>query len=467
MKYPKYTPSRIKWNHAYPAHWICEKAKRFFMNPKKLNKENKESNILSLTLNGVIQNNSSKPIGLSPSDYATYQIFNANELVFKLIDLNNISTSRVGIVTERGIMSSAYIRFVPRSFMNIRYFYYQYFDWYKRHIFNGLGEGVRQTLSGNDLRNIEILVPPLEEQDQISRYLDWKTSKINKFIKAKKKLITLLKEQKQNIINEAVTKGINPGVKMKDSGVAWLGEIPEYWNVIRLKNCLSSIEQGWSPQCESQSAKVNEWGVLKVGCVNSEHFNPKQNKKLPDELKPKLQYIIQKNDIIVSRANTVDFVGLAAIVDKNYPNILLCDKLYRLKVKTGVAVENFLIYSIRCSASREQIEEKATGASSSMQNISQSVIRNLLIAFPPVDEQKSIVKYIKKETALIDRTISRTEREIELIQEYRTRLVSDVVTGKVDVRFVEIPDFDSVEMEQEVEGDEEAEDELITESIEE
>lgn len=319
----------------------------------------------------------------------------------------------------------------------------------------------------SDMRTIMIPVPTQDEQQQISRYLDWQTSKINKFIKAKKKLIALLKEQKQNVINEAVTKGINPNVKMKDSGVVWIGEIPEHCHPVRLKHCISSLDQGWSPQCEAQPAEANEWGVLKVGCVNGDHFNSLQNKKLPDGLTPRLRCRIQEKDIVVSRANTRELLGLAAIVDKSYPNILLCDKLYRFTAKKDVAIANFLVYLIRCSASREQIEERATGASSSMQNISQSVIRNLLISLPPLDEQQSIVDYINQETALINKTIARTEREIELIQEYRTRLVSDVVTGKVDVRFVEIPDFEPANADLEVQDENESEDELIAEGIEE
>lgn len=144
ITYSEYAPTNIVWDKTMPSHWKCDKAKRFFSNPKELNKGNLEKNVLSLTLRGVIRNNVDNPIGLSPADYSTYQIFEANELVFKLIDLENISTSRVGIVNERGIMSSAYIRLKPITDMNLKYFYYQYYDWYKRNIFNGLGGGVRQ-----------------------------------------------------------------------------------------------------------------------------------------------------------------------------------------------------------------------------------------------------------------------------------------------------------------------------------
>lgn len=172
ITYSEYAPTNIVWDKTMPSHWKCDKAKRFFSNPKELNKGNLEKNVLSLTLRGVIRNNVDNPIGLSPADYSTYQIFEANELVFKLIDLENISTSRVGIVNERGIMSSAYIRLKPITDMNLKYFYYQYYDWYKRNIFNGLGGGVRQTLSAPDLMELSVMYPPKDEQDQIVRFKD-------------------------------------------------------------------------------------------------------------------------------------------------------------------------------------------------------------------------------------------------------------------------------------------------------
>lgn len=183
--YQNYISTGIRWNAEMPAHWDCDKAKRYFDNPKVINKDGKEKNVLSLTLKGVVRNDVDHPIGLAPADYATYQLFDKDELVFKLIDLENISTSRVGIVWEKGIMSSAYIRLKPRVSLNLRYFYYQYFDWYKRNIFNGLGAGVRQTLSAADLVNYQVVFPPIDEQDQIVRFLDWKTSEMNRVIHAK------------------------------------------------------------------------------------------------------------------------------------------------------------------------------------------------------------------------------------------------------------------------------------------
>ena len=191
-RYSKYVLVDIPWYREIPAHWDCYRGKRLFNNPKEKNVGNKEKNLLSLTLGGVIKNDADNPIGLSPADYATYQIFAKNDLVFKMIDLENVSTSRVGIVPERGIMSSAYIRFVARESINARYFFFQYYSWWLQNIFNGLGAGVRQTLSSTDLINLKIAIPPSEEQDQIVRYLDWKISKINELIHRYQKEIQLM-----------------------------------------------------------------------------------------------------------------------------------------------------------------------------------------------------------------------------------------------------------------------------------
>lgn len=179
-----------------PYSWSVNRGKAIFNNPKEINKEGLCGNVLSLTLKGVIRNNTDNPVGLTPKSYETYQIFEKNNLVFKLIDLENISTSRVGLVKEKGIMSPAYIRIELKNIEshNIKFFFYQYYSMYKRNIFNGLGAGVRQTLSGDDLLVIKIAVPPKPEQDQIVRYLDWKTLEMNRFIHQKKKQIKMLEE---------------------------------------------------------------------------------------------------------------------------------------------------------------------------------------------------------------------------------------------------------------------------------
>ncbi|MBK8246854.1 MAG: hypothetical protein IPK85_05580 [Gemmatimonadetes bacterium] len=274
------------------------------------------------------------------------------------------------------------------------------------------------------------------------RFLDWANGRLERAIRAKRKVIALLNEQKQAIIHRAVTRGLDPSVPLKPSGILWLGDIPQHWEVRRLKHCISPIEQGWSPQCDAQPASGDEWGVLKVGCVNKEVFSPAQNKKLPSSLQPDHSLEVRDGDILVSRANTRELLGLAAVAENPPPRRILCDKLFRFRAVGDSFNAKFLVLALRAKPCREQIESSTNGASSSMQNIGQGVLKNLWVWMPPVPEQECIVADIAVATQPANVAIFRMEREIELLREYRTRLVADVVTGKLDVReaAAELPD---------------------------
>jgi type I restriction enzyme, S subunit len=289
-------------------------------------------------------------------------------------------------------------------------------------------------LSHDAIKSILLPIPPLSEQHAIVRFLDYADRRIQRYIRTKKKLIALLNEQKQAIIHRAVTRGLDPSVRLKPSGVEWLEDVPEHWEVRRLKKWITPIEQGWSPQCDAQPAGPNDWGVLKVGCVNRECFDAKQNKKLPETLAPIPELEIRDGDILVSRANTRDLLGLATVVAGVRAKLLLSDKLFRFRPLAPLCDAQFLVLAIRGKTSRAQIESSANGASASMQNIGQDVIRNLWLAIPPKKEQQQIVQALTQQTADMTRAILHAQREIDLLREYRTRLIADVVTGKLDVR---------------------------------
>jgi len=214
----------------------------------------------------------------------------------------------------------------------------------------------------------------------------------------------------------------------KPSGVEWLGEVPEHWNLVPIKRILQSIEQGWSPQCEAAPAELGEWGVLKVGCVNGGKFNPDENKALPRELLPDERLAIRSGDVLVSRANTRELVGSVAMAEMDYPNILLCDKLYRLRTSQAACCPAFLARYLVSDGARNVIEKSASGTSSSMLNIGQSVIVNMPIALPSAREQADVVHFLDRETAKIDALIAEQQRLIELLQEKRQAVISHVVT---------------------------------------
>ncbi len=302
-------------------------------------------------------------------------------------------------------------------------------------------------INSSDLVNITIPSIEYVEQVKIANFLDHETAKIDSLIAKQEKLIELLKEKRQAVISHAVTKGLNPDVTMKDSGVEWLGEVPEHWQCIKIKHITTTFEQGWSPQCDSRPAESHEYGVLKVGCVNGGSFRSSENKALPPELEPRLQYLIQKDDLLISRANTKELVGSASVVNGDYPNLILCDKLYRLRFSKNVLPEMVSLY-LSIGAVRKQIELGATGASHSMQNIGQDTIKELYYLLPPYEEALNILESIKQSNQKFDELTKKAESAIQLMQERRKALISSAVTGKIDVRNWQSPKEATTELSQ-------------------
>ena len=232
-RFPGYKDSRIAWIGGIPAHWEIVRGKFVLSHKKEINSDFQCDNRLSLTLNGVLKKGINSAEGLRPDDFRSYQVFYPDDLVFKLIDLENLQTSRVGIVPEKGIMSPVYIRLEGNSNLYARYCFYQYYDLYKQHIFNVLGKGVRSSISASDLLEIPLAFPLLSEQRAIVYFLDRKTEQIDELIRIKERKIELLREQRTALINQAVTKGLDPNVEMKPSGAEWIGEIPAHWEITR------------------------------------------------------------------------------------------------------------------------------------------------------------------------------------------------------------------------------------------
>jgi type I restriction enzyme S subunit len=207
--------------------------------------------------------------------------------------------------------------------------------------------------------------------------------------------------------------------------------LPSHWEVIRLRFVMWRIEQGWSPLCHNQQAEDDEWGVLKVGCVNGTSFDPNENKALPADLEPRAHYEIRTGDILMSRANTKSLLGSAAIVKQTRPRLLLCDKLYRLVVSKRIDPD-YAVLMMRTDIARFQYERAATGTSGSMQNIGQDTIKDLLIPLPPLPEQRAIVAMLDRETARIDALIEKKRRLLELLEEKRLAVITHAVTKGLD-----------------------------------
>lgn len=282
------------------------------------------------------------------------------------------------------------------------------------------------------LGSLHMPVPPLDTQERIANFLDQQTARIDALIAEKERLASSVRAYEQAAISRLLTHGVN-GTPMEATGKPFIPEAPSGWRVTAFKRALISMGQGWSPQCENQPAQPGEWGVLKVGCVNGTKFDANENKALPPELQPDLTCVLRKGDVLMSRANTKELVGMAAIVEDDYPQLMLCDKLYRLELQQNWGLPEFAVLVLRSDLSRRQIELGASGASSSMQNISQDVVRDLVVAFPPLEEQRAIVEKAGQIREASGTLAKHVGEHIARLREYRSSLISAAVTGELDL----------------------------------
>lgn len=294
-------------------------------------------------------------------------------------------------------------------------------------------------LAVDRIKELGIPYAPVSEQKSIASFLDRKTAQIDSLIEKKRKMIELLKEERAAIINQAVTKGLNPDVEMKDSGIEWLGEVPRHWEVKKLKYFIQDLESGVSVNSIEQPISAeDEYGILKTSCVYNYMFDPKENKQIvsSSELQ-RAKLNPRENSIIISRMNTPELVGASGYVDMNYTNIFLPDRLWQTVMFESAQERistRYISIVLVCDGFRQELSTICTGTSDSMKNISKPNFLSLAIPVPPIDEQLSIENYVQKKDKDILLTIARLEGEISLIDEYRTSLINETVTGKIDVQ---------------------------------
>jgi Restriction endonuclease S subunits len=276
--------------------------------------------------------------------------------------------------------------------------------------------------------------PSPEEQRQIAAFLDYETARIDALIAEQEKLLALLAEKRQATISHAVTRGLDPNVPMKDSGIAWLGEVPAHWDVVTLRRVVETFEQGWSPDCESRTPELGEWGVLKAGCVNGGVFSATESKALPVALSPRPELEVRGGDVLMSRASgSPKLIGSVALLEEVPPRLMLSDKVFRLRLSSTV-IPRFFALSMGSTLMRRQIEVAIGGAEGLANNLPQSSIKQFWLALPPRSEQERIVASLGAETLHLDKMRGAAEQAVVLLKERRSALISAAVTGQVDVR---------------------------------
>ena len=292
-------------------------------------------------------------------------------------------------------------------------------------------------LSSLDVQKLRFALPPdNEELAAIAEYLSREINKIDRLIGAQQELLELLSEKRQATILRSVTQGINCKAAMRDSGLPWLGEIPEHWTVCTVRRLVSYIEQGWSPECINRPADTSEWGVLKAGCVNGGKFNPNENKALPETLSPDETIEVHDGDLLMSRASgSPSLVGSIAYLSMPPPRLMLSDKIFRIHLKPN-ASPRFFAAAFETRYLRQQIEQAISGAEGLANNLTQASLKSITIALPPINEQLDIAAFIKAEISRLTGLAVEAEHAIALLKERRIALISAAVTGQINVRNV-------------------------------
>jgi type I restriction enzyme S subunit len=425
VAYEKYRPAGLPWLAEIPAHWsICRNGQLF---SQRSETGCGELPILEVSLKTSVQvRNMDNPTRKQVmSDQDKYKRSAQGDIAYNMM---RMWQGAVGVVPVDGLVSPAYVVAQPFPDVNARFFVYLFRTNNYMEEINAYSRGIvkdRNRLYWQDFKGMPSVAPPRDEQDQIVRFLDWKVSKINRLINNLKKQITLLNEQKQAIINKAVTRG------------------GDGWEWYQLGKVVSIILSGLDKKnYEGQKAikLCNYVDVYKNNNITGDL--PFMEATASDNEIANLQ--LQVDDVIITKdSESWDDIGVPAYVKEVFDGLCCGYHLAILRSQKDIICGEFLYNAFRAQYVQIQHKVKANGVTRFA--LGYQPIHDTQLFIPSIEEQLSIVQYIRESCAVQDKMLANISREISLITEYRTRLISDVVTGKLDVRDVVVPEFETME----------------------
>lgn len=423
-KYSSYKNSGAEWLGDIPTHWNTLSNKNIFkLKKNQVGKKSSDYVLLSLTLNGVIKRDMENPQGKFPAEFNTYQEVKKGDFIFCLFDVEETPRC-VGLSDFDGMITGAYTVMEPYDNFDRNFLYYFNLNLDADKRMKPLYTGLRNTISKENFFSFKTFVPPLLEQTSIAAFLDRKTALIDQAIDIKQKQIELLKERRQILIHKAVTRGLNPNVKMKDSGVEWIGEIPEGWEVKRLKDvCLININS--LPENTSYNL---EFKYVDIGSVTLESGINNTEDYTFGNAPSRARRIAKNGDTIISTVRT--YLKAIDFIDEVKSKYVYSTGFAVLQPKEFMYPE-FLGYFVLSDAFTEQVTVNSKGMS--YPAINSTDIGRLTVVHCKFEDQKQIVAYIKITTSKIDTAISLKEQEIEKLKEYKGTLINSAVTGKIKV----------------------------------
>lgn len=427
-KYNEYIDVGLPWYpHGIPSHWSLVRHKNVLIEHKELVGENSANyTLLSLTLNGVIIRDISEGKGKFAKDYDKYVVVDEGDFVFCLFDVEETPRT-VGLSKHRGMITGAYDVFKPHG-INPEYFYYYYLALDNVKALKPLYSGLRKVIPYPSFMAMKVPVPPKNEQDQIVRYLDWKVSNINRMIHGYQRQIDLLEERKRSFAFNAVTQGLQANSAKTESPLYWLESIPSHWDTNSIAQLFTEVKN------KNKGMQENNLLSLSYGTIKRRNIDATEG-LLPASFEG--YNIIEKDDIVLRLTD----------LQNDHKSL-----------RTGIATERGIITSAYLTIRNKSDNNSEflqlflhafdlakgfynVGASGVRQSLNWDTVKMLKVLIPSIPEQNQIVEAIKAEYEKIGTAIESVKQQIELLREYRTRLISDVVTGQVDVRGVEIPDY--------------------------
>ncbi|MER5730153.1 restriction endonuclease subunit S [Streptomyces sp. NPDC002138] len=422
MSYAEYRDSGVPWVGRIPKGWDTVPLMSVLHESRVKNVGLTENNLLSLSFGRIVRKDIDAVGGLLPESFETYQIVEPNHLVFRFTDLQNDQRSlRSARVTERGIITSAYVSMRPTG-IDARYAEHLMRSYDVTKVFYGLGGGVRQSLKFSNVARLPVILPPVEEQRAIADYLDRETACIDTLIEEQRRLIELLDERRDGVIAEAVTKGVRPGAALVDSGVEWLGDIPEGWSVKALRRC-GTLLTGSTPPTDNRgnfAEEANERPWVRPQDLSA---RTRASAWLTAEGWAASRPVPAGSVLVGCIAYSLGSVGhlpVAATTNQQITSVVPAEE------------GRYLYYVMRAAKS----ELWAASQMNRVPILNNQRLGAIRVPVPPVDEQRLIAAYLDEQTEKIERTRAEAERFIELARERRSALITAAVTGQIDVRGV-------------------------------
>lgn len=427
--YAEYREVNLPWLKAVPAHWEIRRNKNIFTEQKEIvGERSADYTLLSLTLNGIIPRDMDGG-GKFPESFDKYKIVKNGDMAFCLFDIDETPRT-VGLSDYNGMLTGAYT-IMRVSNINARFIYYYYLALDNGKMLRPLYTGLRKTININTFQSTKVPVPPREEQDQIVRFLDWKISSINKLINIKKKEIKAIDALKRSMVSHVITRGLTTDAPMKDSGVKWLGDIPAHWKITKLRQILHPVSEKNHPEFPLLSV-VREQGVI-LRDVEDKEAN---HNFIPDDLSGykvvrKGQFAMNKMKAWQGSYGVSDYTGVVS------PAYFIFD----------IAFENleYFHYAIRSKVYVNFFAQASDGIRVGQWDLQMDKMKEIPFIVPPADEQIAIVKYIKQALPQYNVAIEKLTEEVAVLEEYKNKVIADTVTGKIDVRGIEIPEYEFVD----------------------